>query len=125
MPFDNLDLIIQLTTRYINRYRIRQGADYNKVGLMAQYIDDAIALKKGLGGPDPNAPPPAGMPPVPEPTTMGALGMAGPPGSAGPGVPMGPAGPGGAVPGMGGPPVVMSPPQQMQVGPPNMPPQMG
>lgn len=110
MPFDNLDLIIQLTTRYINRYRVRKGADYNKVGLMAQYIDDAIALKKGLGGPDPNAPPPAGMPPVPEPTTMGALGMG----------PMGPAMPPGAPPGMGGPPVVMSPPQQMQVGPPNV-----
>ena len=134
MPFDNLDLIIQLTTRYINRYRVRKGADYNKVGLMAQYIDDAIALKKGLGSPDPNAPPPAGMPPVPEPTTMGALGMGGPmgPGSPGMGLPpgqgMAPAFPGGpgpmaeGSPGVGGPPVVMSPPQQMQVGPPNLPP---
>lgn len=110
MPFDNLDLIIQLTTRYINRYRVRQGADYEKVGLLAQYIDDAVALKKGLGGPDPNAPPPAGMPEVPQPQGMG------------PGM-----GPTMAAPGMSGPagpplaPVVMSPPQQMQVGPPNLP----
>ncbi len=124
MPFDNLDLIIQLTTRYINRYRVRKGADYNKVGLMAQYIDDAIQLKKGLGGPDPNAPPPAGMPPVSDPS-MGApggvpgMGMGGPPG-----MPPGPMGPGAMGP-AGGPPVVMSPPQQMQVGPPNMPPMQG
>ncbi len=113
MPFDNLDLIIQLTTRYINRYRIRQGASSDKVGLMAQYIDDAIALKNGLGGPDPNAPPPAGMPPVPE-SPMGVpMGLPPGPGMGDPMAPMGP--PPGA-------PVVMSPPQQMQVGPPNMPP---
>ncbi len=127
MPFDNLDLIVQLTVRFINRYRVRAGRDLNKVALLAQYIDDAIAFKKGLGGPNENAPPSIGA----------ALGMPGP------GMPMGPQagpsqmGPGGPSPmgggmppgpgmapeaaqdpnGVGGPPVVMGPPQQMQVGP--------
>jgi len=111
MPYDNLDLIIQLTTRYINRYRVRSGADNNVVGLLAQYIDDAIALRKGLGGPDPNAPPAMGP--------MGPMGgpMMGPPGAP----PMGPPGPPGAP--MGppmGPPGPMLPPGPM--GPPGPPP---
>lgn len=92
MPFDNLDLIVQMTTRFINRYRVRNGADGEVVGLLAQYIDDAIALKKGLGGPDPNAPPMMNAP-----STMGALGM-----------PMPGMAPGGALPGQG-PPGLMGP----------------
>ncbi len=108
MPFDNLDLIIQLTTRYINRYRIRKNADMTKVSLLAQYIDDAIRLKKGLGGPDPNAPP--GMQ-----STMQALGMAPPP-MGPPGMPPG-MGMGG--PGMGMPmPPPMGAPPGMPMGPP-------
>ncbi len=57
MPFDNLDLIVQMTVRYINMYRVRNDSDNEVVGLLAQYIDDAILLKKGLGATDPNAPP--------------------------------------------------------------------
>lgn len=80
LPFDNLDLIIQMTTRYINRYRIRKDADYNVIGLLAQYIDDALVLKNGgldetsippnlstvgaLGGPMPAMAPPPGAPPM-------------------------------------------------------------
>ncbi len=107
MPFDNLDLIVQMTTRYINRYRIRKDADYQKVGLLAQYIDDAIALKKGLGGPDGAAPP----------STMGSLGMGGPPGMP---PPMGPDGlPMGPLPGLPSP---MGPPQMDPMGNPMGPP---
>lgn len=103
MPFDSLDMIIGMTTEFINHYRIREDADMSRVALLAQYIDDAIALKKGLGGLDPNAPPPS---------TMGALGM-GPPGGP-PGMP-----PGGPPPGMPPPglPPGMPPPGPMQ-GPP-------
>jgi hypothetical protein len=104
MPFDNLDLIIQLTTRYINRYRVREGRDLSKVALLAQYIDDAVQAKKGFGTPDPNAPP--------TPSTMAALGGAG-------AMPQGPAqmpmpapqGPPGPPPGM--PPPGMAPPPAM------------
>ncbi len=58
LQYDNLDLIVPVTTAFINWYRIREDADYEKVGMLGQYIEDAIALKKGLGGPDPSAPPP-------------------------------------------------------------------
>jgi len=84
MPFDNLDMIVQMTTRYINHYRVRQDADYEKVGLLAQYIDDAIQLKKGLGANDPNAPPAI--------STMDALSIPGGMPGAPPGVPMPPMG---------------------------------
>jgi hypothetical protein len=121
MPFDNLDLIVQLTVRYINRYRVQEGRDYNKIGLLAQYIDDAIALKKGLGGPDQNAPPSvsgalglpgqsAGMGPPPPSGGMQGPQMAGPPG--------GPMPPNPAMAPQAAPPLGMSPPPQMQVGPP-------
>lgn len=112
LPFDNLDLIVQLTTRYINRYRTKQDVDYARVGLLAQYIDDAIALKNAkLGGTDPNAPPSV--------STMGALGMQ-PPGMPpqGMGAPMGPmAGP---PPGTVGGPVLGAPmgPAPPMAGPP-------
>lgn len=128
MPFDNLDLIVQLTVRYINKYRVRTGRDMNKVALLAQYIDDAISLKKGLGA-NPNAPPSVsaalgmagpGMPMGPE--GMPPMGPPGPPmaGPLGGGVPPGPMPLPAPSPGVGGPPVVMGPPQQMQVGPPGM-----
>lgn len=102
MPHDNLDLIVQMTTRHINRYRIRNDADSYVVGLLAQYIDDAIALKKGLGASDPSAPPtvstmgalggsiPQNMPPGAPPGAMGPPGPMGPPGMAGPELPPGP-----------------------------------
>lgn len=93
LPYDNLDLIIQLTTRFINHYRIRKDADLNKVGMLSKYIEDAKAFKAGLGSPDPNAPPPVpngmpmpGMPgpmgtPMPGPGPMDAVppGMVPPP----------------------------------------------
>ncbi len=57
LQYDNLDLIVPITTGFINWYRIREDADMEKVAMLAQYIEDAIALKKGLGKPDPAAPP--------------------------------------------------------------------
>jgi hypothetical protein len=105
LPFDNHDLIVQLATRYINKYRVRNDADGDVVALLAQYIDDAIAMKRGLGSSDPNAPP----------STAAALGMGGPPmgpmGAASPGMPQGPSpmvGPMGAemAPMGGGPPMM-------------------
>ena len=66
LQYDNLDLIVPLTTAFINHYRLREDASMEKVGMLAQYIEDAIALKSGLGGTDPNAPPPqAPLGPVP------------------------------------------------------------
>lgn len=107
MPHDNLDLIVQMTTRWINRYRVRHDADGYVVGVLAQYIDDAIQLKNGLGGPNPSAPPPM--------STAAALGMGGPPG--GPPPP-----PGGPVPPMGGepppPPMFAPPPPEVPSGAP-------
>lgn len=77
LQYDNLDLIVPLTTAFINWYRIREDADMEIVGMLAQYIEDAIALKKGLGGKDEGAPPavdpvtglptnPMAPPPVPQ-----------------------------------------------------------
>lgn len=109
MPFDNHDLIIQLTTAFINYYRRTPDVDWETVARLAQYIDDAVELKTGLGGPDPNAPPAM--------STMGALGMQGPPPDPSmgpqPGLPGMP--PPGAPPPLGGPPVPQGPPQ---AGPP-------
>ncbi len=98
LQYDNLDLIVPLTTSFINWYRIKDDADMEKVGMLAQYIEDAIALKQGLGGPDANAPPP---PQDPMAAQMGAPPMdpsMGPP----PGMPMDPS--------MGPPPGMVPPP---------------
>lgn len=57
LQYDNLDLIVPITTAFINWYRIREDCDFEIVGMLAQYIEDAIALKKGLGATDPSAPP--------------------------------------------------------------------
>ncbi len=130
LPYDNLDLIVQLTTRYINRYRVRAGKDMSKVSLLAQYIDDAMALKNGVGGPDPNAPPSVtapmgmagGMPPMgppPGPQGFPPPGMAGPPG--GPMPMAAPPSVGGAPMPPQGPQLGMSAPQQLQIGPPGPP----
>jgi hypothetical protein len=66
LQYDNLDLIVPITTAFINWYRIRDDADMEKVGMLGMYIEAAIALKKGLGTPDAAAPPPidpmTGMP---------------------------------------------------------------
>ncbi len=107
MPFDNLDLIVQMTTQFINYYRRRPNVDWEIVANLAQYIDDAVSLKEGLGAGDPNAPPP---------TTMGALGMGEmpPPGMEGP-VPAGPE----MAPPMGQAPMGPAvPPGPPQAGPP-------
>jgi len=89
LPYDNLDLIVPLTTSFINWYRVRDDADMEKVGMLAQYIEDALALKAGLGSPDPNAPPPidpaTGQPtntmaPPAAPPGMDPAAMAAPPG---------------------------------------------
>lgn len=106
---DNLDLIIPMATAFINHYRTREDADMQVVGMLNQYIESARRLKAGLGGADPNAPPPpmgpmggapmppmgpdgmptmdpsmAGMPMGPEPPPMGGQIPMGPP----PGGPM-------------------------------------
>lgn len=108
LQYDNLDLIVPLTTAFINHYRLREDCDQEKVGMLGQYIEDAILLKKGPGGSDPNAPPP-----------MPGVGMAPPlpggppPGMAPPGMPPGmPPGPGMGPPPppMAGPPPGMEPP---------------
>jgi hypothetical protein len=88
LQYDNLDLIVPITTAFINWYRIRDDADMEKVGMLAQYIEDAIALKKGLGSPDAAAPPAidpnTGMPtnpmvPPPQPQLDPATGQPMPP----------------------------------------------
>ena len=120
MPFDNLDLIVQMTTRYINHYRIRNDSDSERIALLAQYIDDAIALKNGLTN-DPNAPPPAGgVPPMAVPPGMPPL--PGAPPMAPPGGPMAPPGPLPPVPGPMAPPLIGPTPG---AGPGLMPPPMG
>ncbi len=58
LQYDNLDLIVPITTAFINWYRIRDDADMEKVGMLSKYVEDAIALKQGLGGPDAAAPTP-------------------------------------------------------------------
>jgi hypothetical protein len=94
LQYDNLEMIVMLTTKFINSYRVRKDAKMERVALLAQYIEDALNLKNGLGGPDPNAPPPPidpmaaaagqmGAPPI-DPMGAGAMPPA-------PGVP--PAGP--------------------------------
>jgi len=96
---DNLELIISLTTRFINCYRIKEDADGDKVAILMRYIDDAKALLKGLGSSDMAAPPPPMGPPGPpmgDPMAPSVPG--GPPGPMPPemGAPGGPmAGPGG------------------------------
>lgn len=57
LQYDNLDLIVPLTTAFINWYRVRDDADMEKVGMLGQYIEHAIKLKKGLGTTDPGTPP--------------------------------------------------------------------
>lgn len=97
MPFDDLALIIRMTTDYINWYRLKPDCDYQVVSILAQYIDEAVVLQNGPGN-DPNAPPT---------TTLAAL--------TGGGAPMGPAGP------MGGP---GGPPMDPNMVPPPIPPGM-
>ena len=105
LQYDNLELIVSLTTSFINWYRIREDADLEVVGMLGQYIEDALALQGGLGTPDPAAPPPApaGMPGMPPDA-----------GLAPPGDPM-------ALPDMGGMPPggPMMPPGPPEGGPPD------
>lgn len=58
LQYDNLDLIVPITTAFINWYRVREDCDMEKVGMLSAYIEAAIALKKGLGTPDASAPTP-------------------------------------------------------------------
>lgn len=104
---DNLDLIIPMTTAFINHYRTMEDCDMQKVGMLNQYIEAAKALKGGLGGADPNAPPPpmgpmggAPAPMLPPMGPPGPMGPGGPPPMGPPGVPMGPEA---GMPPMGGP----------------------
>ncbi len=96
LQYDNLELIVPLTTAFINHYRLRDDCDQEKVGMLAQYIEDAILLKAGPGGSDPNAPPPVGV----NPGQMAPPGMV--PGQPPPGMPPPPMGgpPQGPAPGM-------------------------
>lgn len=114
LQYDNLDLIVPITTAFINWYRVREDCDMEKVGMLGQYIEDAIALKKGLGGPDPSAPPAidpmTGMPtnpmaPPPTPQLDPATGQ-----------PLGPP------PGVGPQPPLPSPPQAPMADPMGAPP---
>lgn len=120
MPFDDLDLIIRMTTDYINWYRRREKVDYDVVSMLAQYIDEAVVMKNGgPGSADKNAPPP----PM---STMGALGLAntgmapGMPGQGG-----APVTPGMVPPGPMGPPGIPPAPVPPPMGPPPEPPMMG
>lgn len=107
LQYDNLDLIVPITTAFINHYRIRDDADMEKVAMLAQYIEDAILLKAGLDATDPNAPPPP-MPPMGGPPMPGAGPMAPPMGGpVPPGMPPPAAGPPpGAPPPTGVPPMM-------------------
>lgn len=71
LPFDNLGLVISLTTKFINLYRVRSDADDTKIGLLANYIEEAQALAKGLGSGGPELAP-AGSPPPVDPMQMQA-----------------------------------------------------
>lgn len=91
LPFDNLDLIIKLTTQYINLYRTREDTFDNMVVLiLSQYIAAAAKLKgmganpgmdaqaqgqqdaaQAMGAPPPGAAPPGAMPPGPPGPPMG------------------------------------------------------
>jgi hypothetical protein len=102
LQYDNLDLIVPLTTAFINWYRIRPDADMEKVGMLGQYIEDAIALKAGPGKKDPATPamvdPMTGLPanPMAEPQAPMLDGATGLPVATGPApVPGGPMPPGG------------------------------
>jgi hypothetical protein len=89
LPYDNLDLIVTLTVRKIHEVRVREEEEgEDKVALLVQYIEDALALKGGIG-PDPMAvaAPPGMAPPMgPE----AGLPMAGGPVPPGPPAPAGP-----------------------------------
>ena len=96
LPWDNLDLIVKLGTKFINLYRIREDADDEMVGIIGEYINDAVRLKSGLPGPSPQGPAPGAPPPPMAPGMPVGPGMA-PPMPGGPGavpgpgpVPMGP-----------------------------------
>lgn len=71
LPWDNLQLIVKITTQFINAYRLRDGADMNNVALLAQYIEHAIDLQKPPAAPAAppggEMPPPEGMPGAPPP----------------------------------------------------------
>jgi hypothetical protein len=75
LQYDDLELIVSITTDFINWYRIREGADMEVVGMLGQYIEDAIALKDGLGAPAaaPVMAPPVGPSEMVPPGPTGAL----------------------------------------------------
>jgi hypothetical protein len=94
LPYDNLALIIGMTAKFINHYRIREDADMEVVSVLGQYIQMAKDIQE-LGKPDPNAPPPPmglpmGGPPMPSmpppmgPPLPGGAPVPMPPGAAGP-----------------------------------------
>lgn len=110
LPNDNIELIVSLTTRFINNYRIKEDADGDKVAILMRYINDAKALAEGLGTSDPAAPPPPMDPSMPTPGgPMPPPGAGPPPGPLPP--EMGP--PGGPMAGPGGQPMPPMPPGPM------------
>jgi hypothetical protein len=97
LPYDNLELIIKLTAKKIHEARCRD-TDEKKVGLLVQYIDEAVKLKQGVGKqPPPLVPPGAPGMPVPPPpggpmdpmagVPMAPPGVPPPPGQVPPGMP--------------------------------------
>lgn len=48
LPYDDLDSIVRITTEKIHQARCRD-VDEEKVALLIQYIEDALALKNGVG----------------------------------------------------------------------------
>lgn len=102
LTFDNHKLIVALTTRFLNMYRVKDDHNLTAEGILVKYIEEASALGK-LGGPDPNAPPPVpSLPPVgPNGMPMAAPGYPPP-------APGGPLPPPGPLP--GGPPAGPMPP---------------
>lgn len=83
LPYDNLDLIVKFAARKIHEVRVREGeSGEDKVSLLIQYIEEALALKNGVGQPGPalGGPPnpsqafaPPGAMPGGAPPPMGAV----------------------------------------------------
>lgn len=88
LPYDNFDLIISLTTAFINDYRTREDADLEKVSMLGAYAAAAFAMKKGdLSGNSVAPPPPdgSGAPALPPEAAAAGVGAMPPPGAEMPG----------------------------------------
>lgn len=108
LTFDNHELIVALTTKFINMYRVKNDYNSDVEGILVTYAEKANALSK-LASSDPNAP-------LPPPAPLGPP-MLPPVGPDGMPLPLPP--PGG--PGMGPPPGNMQAPAPMPPVPGQMP----